>query len=683
MGSRYVIIGAGAVGAAVAAQLVEAGLSVVVVARGANLAALRSGGLRYVRPDGERHVPLEVAGGPREIDLRADDVLVIATKSQDTESVVAEWAWRPVAGARPGPGAAPGESAAAAEALPIVLLQNGIDSARSALRRFATVVDAVVIFPASHLRPGEVVSPGTPLAGGFVLGAAGGGSAAARAVVARIAADLDRASFATTVVDDIARYKAGKLLGNLAFNVDAVADPGPLRDAVAAAVVDEAHAAFAAAGIEPLEPFTAPGLDLSSWATVDVPGHERPGSSTWQSLARGGSVESDYLNGEIVLLARLHGLTAPVNSALSRWIAAAAREGSAPGGLGAAELAAILTAARRPVPAVPSAAERADAGTIPGMDSEPAAGTEPTGDPAPAGGAAALSEARAAAGAVPVDSVPASEVLVDAAPLRAELAAADPPLLLDIRWALGDSKGRDHYLSGHLPGAVYVDLETELAAPAAVPGGRHPLPDPVTLTAAARRWGLTTGRRVVVYDDNGGQSAARAWWLLRWAGVASVRLLDGGLAAWRAAGFGLDDGDVVPPAGDVTFTGGALPTLDADGAARVAVEGTLLDARAGERYRGDVEPVDPKAGHIPRARSAPTAANLDESGRFLPADVLRARFTALGAGEGTGVVGVYCGSGVTAAHELAALAVAGIDAVLYPGSWSDWSSDPSRPVATG
>ena len=671
MCSRYVIIGAGAVGATVAAQLAEAGLSVVVVARGTNLAALRSGGLRYLRPDGERHVPLEVAGGPREIDLRAEDVLVLATKSQDTEAIVAEWAWRPVAGARPGPGAAPGEPAVAAEALPIVLLQNGIDSARSALRRFATVVDAVVIIPASHLRPGEVVSPGTPLAGGFVLGAAGGGSEAARAVVTRIAADLDRASFATTVVDDIARHKAGKLLSNLAFNIDAAAAPGPLRDAVAAAVVDEAHAAFAAAGIEPLEPFTAPGLDLSGWVTVDVPGgHERSGSSTWQSLARGGSVESDYLNGEIVLLARLHGLAAPVNAALSRWIAAAAREGSGPGGLGEAELAAILTAARRPVPAVPSPAEPADAVIIPDVDSERAAGTEPTRDPAPAGELAAGGDA-------------AVHVLVGAAPLRAELAAADPPLLLDVRWALGDPKGRDHYLSGHLPGAVYVDLETELAAPAAVPGGRHPLPDPVTLTAAARRWGLTAGRRVIVYDDNGGQSAARAWWLLRWAGVASVRLLDGGLAAWRAAGFGLDDGDVVPPAGDVTLTGGALPTLDADGAARVAVEGTLLDARAGERYRGEVEPVDPKAGHIPGARNAPTAANLDESGRFLPAEELRARFTALGVGEGTGVVGVYCGSGVTAAHEIAALAVAGIDAVLYPGSWSDWSSDPGRPVATG
>jgi thiosulfate/3-mercaptopyruvate sulfurtransferase len=405
------------------------------------------------------------------------------------------------------------------------------------------------------------------------------------------------------------------------------------------------RAGFAAAGLDAAEPSAAPGLDLTGWKIEDVPGHARLGSSTWQSLARGGSVESDYLNGEIVLLARLHGLAAPVNTAIGRWIASAAHRGTVPAGVGPAELAALLVAAGRPVPPV-------------------AAAPGPT------------ERAR-------MSDVTTVQVLVDAERLRDELAAADPPLLLDVRWALGDPHGRDHYLSGHLPGAVFVDLETELAAPAAVPGGRHPLPDPATLTAAARRWGLTAGRRVVVYDDNGGQAAARAWWVLRWAGVDDVRLLDGALGAWRSAGLPLERGDVVPPAGDVTLRGGALPTLDADGAARLAVAGTLLDARAGERYRGEVEPVDPKAGHIPGARSAPTAANLDEHGRFLPADVLRARFAALGVGEGTGVVGVYCGSGVTAAHEVAALAVAGIDAALYPGSWSEWSTDPSRPVATG
>ncbi|MBL7553121.1 ketopantoate reductase [Frankia sp. AgB1.9] len=687
MGSRYVIIGAGAVGATVAAQLVEVGLPVVVVARGANLAALRAGGLRYLRPDGPHQVPLEAVAGPEELDLRAGDVLVLATKAQDTEAVVADWAWRPVAGARPGPGAAPGTPAVAAEALPIVLLQNGIDSARSALRRFAAVVDCAVILPASHLRGGVGGARGARGGGGRGGGGAAGGAATVPATTlptaepagpdpvdlaaAQIAADLARASFATTVVDDIARYKAGKLLGNLAYNLDAAASPGPLRDAVASAAVEEARAVLAAAGVEAAEPTAAPGLDLTAWKIEDVPGHDRLGSSTWQSLARGGSVESDYLNGEIVLLARLHGLAAPVNTAIASWIAGAARRGGLPAGLGPAELAALLTAAGRPVPSVPAPSASAAAGpdvTSSVVTRVDGAGGEWVDRDGAAGGGG---PARAGA------------VLVGAAALRDELAAAEPPLLLDVRWALGDAHGRDHYLDGHLPGAAYVDLETELAAPAAVPGGRHPLPDLATLTAAARRWGLTAGRRVVVYDDNGGQSAARAWWLLRWAGVTQVRLLDGALAAWRSAGFPLERGDVVPPVGDVTLRGGALPTIDADGAAQLAVEGTLLDARAGERYRGEVEPVDPKAGHIPGARGAPTGANLDEAGRFLPPRVLRARFAALGVGEGTGVVGVYCGSGVTAAHEIAALAVAGIDAALYPGSWSEWSADPTRPVATG
>jgi len=459
-----------------------------------------------------------------------------------------------------------------------------------------------------------------------------------------VAADLERAGFGSAVVDEIGHYKAGKLLGNLAFNVDAAVGPGPLRDAVVAAVLDEARAAFAAAGIETAEPVTAPGLDLTGWSIKEIPGHERTGSSTWQSLARGASVESDFLTGEIVLLARLHGTDAPVNAAVSRWIAAAARTGAAPSSVGDAQLAAVLTAAGRALPPNTTATAPATAGE---RASAPAA------------------------------------VLVGPQDLHDELVAVDPPLLLDVRWALGDANGREHYRAGHLPGAVYVDLETELAAPAAVRGGRHPLPDAAALTAAARRWGLTPGRHVVVYDDNGGQSAARAWWLLRWAGVGDVRILDGALAGWRAAGLPLETGETPQVPGDVLLRGGALPTLDAAGAARVAVEGILLDARAGERFRGEHEPVDARAGHIPGARSAPTAANLDGRGWFLPAEELRARFTALGVGEGTGVVGVYCGSGVTAAHEIAALAVAGIDAVLYPGSWSEWSADPDRPVATG
>ncbi|MBD7918360.1 sulfurtransferase [Cellulomonas sp. Sa3CUA2] len=273
-------------------------------------------------------------------------------------------------------------------------------------------------------------------------------------------------------------------------------------------------------------------------------------------------------------------------------------------------------------------------------------------------------------------------VLVDADELARLLADDEPPALLDVRWALGRTDGHERYLAAHLPGAVYVDLDTELAAPPSPAAGRHPLPDVADLERAARRWGVREGGAVVVYDDAGGTSAARAWWLLRWAGVRDVRLLDGGLAAWVAAGYGVEPGDVTPEPGDVVLVPGALATVDADGAAALAADGVLLDARAAERYAGDVEPVDPRAGHVPGAVSAPTAANLDDAGRFLPADALRARFDAAGVVPGGGPVGVYCGSGVTAAHEVAALASVGVDAALYPGSWSQWSNDPSRPVAT-
>lgn len=274
-------------------------------------------------------------------------------------------------------------------------------------------------------------------------------------------------------------------------------------------------------------------------------------------------------------------------------------------------------------------------------------------------------------------------VLIDTDSLGRRLAAGERTVLLDVRWKLGDPHGHDHYLAGHLPGAVYVDLETELAGPPSPADGRHPLPSVDVLQAAARRWGVRDDDTVVAYDDLGGMSAARAWWLLRWAGLTQAWLLDGGLSAWTAAGGALESGPVTPPAGDVTLRAGALPTLSASGAGDLAAsDGVLLDARAGERFRGETEPVDPRAGHIPGAVSAPTADNLDAAGRFLPADELRERFAALGA-DGERPVGVYCGSGVTAAHELAALAVAGLDATLYPGSWSQWSADPGRPVATG
>ena len=229
----------------------------------------------------------------------------------------------------------------------------------------------------------------------------------------------------------------------------------------------------------------------------------------------------------------------------------------------------------------------------------------------------------------------------------------------------------------------YTSISTPSSPATASPTeGRHPLPRIADFEAAARGWGLNDGDAVVVYDDLSGLSAARAWWLLRHAGFADVRVLDGGLASWREAGGDLETGSNIPSPGSVELAYGSLPTLDADAAAELAVHGALLDARAAERFRGEVEPVDPRAGHIPGAVSAPASDNLGADGRLLPASVLAERFAALGATTDA-PVGVYCGSGVTAAHEALALEVAGFAPALYPGSWSAWSNDPARPVATG
>ena len=252
--------------------------------------------------------------------------------------------------------------------------------------------------------------------------------------------------------------------------------------------------------------------------------------------------------------------------------------------------------------------------------------------------------------------------------------------LLDVRWRLGGPPGRETYLAGHLPGAVFVDLDRDLAAPPG-PGGRHPMPATADFQAAMRGAGVSRHGTVVVYDEADSTAAARAWWLLRYFGHPRVRVLDGGYRAWTAAGHLVTGG--IPPhvrAGDFTASAGHLPLLDSGAAAALARTGLLLDARAGERYRGESEPVDPVAGHIPGAVSAPTAENVNPDGTFRSAAALARRFAALGAGEAT--VGVYCGSGVTAAHEVLALSLAGITAALYVGSWSEWITDPSRPVAT-
>ena len=272
-------------------------------------------------------------------------------------------------------------------------------------------------------------------------------------------------------------------------------------------------------------------------------------------------------------------------------------------------------------------------------------------------------------------------VLISAEQLASDLRGDRPPVVLDVRWQLGGPPGHGEYLAGHVPGAVFVSLDGELASHGEPTDGRHPLPTIEAFQAAAQRWGIDPGDRVVAYDGAGNLSAARVWWLLRWAGLDDVRLLDGALPAWIASGGELATDDVRPRRGTMELTGGALPTLDLDTVATVPDDGVLLDARAPERFRGETEPIDPKAGHVPGATSAPTGDNLAPDGRFLPAAELRARFEGLGITAGTRV-GVYCGSGVTAAHQAAALAIAGIDAVLYPGSWSQWSNH-DLPVATG
>lgn len=276
--------------------------------------------------------------------------------------------------------------------------------------------------------------------------------------------------------------------------------------------------------------------------------------------------------------------------------------------------------------------------------------------------------------------------LIDVQSLSAELASGTPPVLLDVRWRLGGPPGIESYHAGHLPGAVFVDLDTDLAGPPGT-GGRHPLPDSASFGAAMRRAGVQAGYPIVVYDDGDSTIAARAWWTLRYFGHDRVRVLDGGFGAWAAAGLPVTTDDPSAAAGDFAAEPGHLPVLDAAAAAALARSGVLLDARAGERYRGETEPVDPVGGHIPGALSAPTRDNVTADGRFLaPAD-LRQRFASLGLRPGqqgaAPGVGAYCGSGVTAAHEVLALELAGIPASLYVGSWSGWTADPARPVAAG
>lgn len=276
---------------------------------------------------------------------------------------------------------------------------------------------------------------------------------------------------------------------------------------------------------------------------------------------------------------------------------------------------------------------------------------------------------------------PRARVLISVEELGSRLGTAGAPQLLDVRWRLGEPAGAglERYRDAHLPGARFLDLEAVLTGPHSDPRqGRHPLPSPEQVAAGLSGLGVDPERQIVVYDEPGSFAAGRAWWVLRWLGL-DVRVLDGGVTAWIAAGAPVEAGDPAPvePTQVGPLTPGHLPTLTADETA--AFDGTLIDVRAPERFRGEVEPLDPKAGHIPGAVNRPVGQFWESDGTLPTSEKLRDLLNL----PDDGPVAVYCGSGVSAAQELLALASLGIEAALYPPSWSGWSSDPDRPVAVG
>lgn len=284
----------------------------------------------------------------------------------------------------------------------------------------------------------------------------------------------------------------------------------------------------------------------------------------------------------------------------------------------------------------------------------------------------------------PAPDTRVSPLLVTARELIEDVSTLPTPVILDVRWQLGDARGREHYWSGHIPGAQYMDLPGDLAGQRSAREGRHPLPSPDDFEAALRRVGIDNDSRVVIYDDLGNTSAARAWWLMRWAGKQDVYLLDGGLKAWIAEGEDLAVGPGNPvSAGNFTFDLDSMLTVGIEETAVWPERGVLLDARSPERYEGRTEPMDSRAGHIPGAVNLPTGNFLDERGRFLPADRIRQMFADVGVTNGSETV-VYCGSGIHACHALAAMEVAGLETGrLFPGSWSAWSADRKRPISIG
>ena len=276
--------------------------------------------------------------------------------------------------------------------------------------------------------------------------------------------------------------------------------------------------------------------------------------------------------------------------------------------------------------------------------------------------------------------------LVSAADLRAALERSPRPVLIDTSFDLADpAAGERSYREGHLPGAHYLHVDRDLSAQKTGTNGRHPLPAREAFAATAGGLGITPDTPVVVYDRQQGMYAARAWWMLRWLGHRAVALLDGGLDAWQAAGGALET--AVPRAAAAAPYPLGEPLvrhLDADTLAARLGQVRLLDARAPERFRGDVEPLDRQPGHIPGALNRPFKDNLGPDGRFKPAAALRADFERLGLGGAGDEVVHQCGSGVTACHNLLAMEAAGLGTTtLYPGSWSEWSADPARPVAKG
>jgi thiosulfate/3-mercaptopyruvate sulfurtransferase len=270
--------------------------------------------------------------------------------------------------------------------------------------------------------------------------------------------------------------------------------------------------------------------------------------------------------------------------------------------------------------------------------------------------------------------------LIAADELRRRVEAADPDLrICDVRWYLGKPEaGRAAYDAGHIPGAIFVDLDRDLAGPG---DGRHPLPSPAAFAVRLAALGIGSKHDVVAYDDVGGAVAARLWWMLDDLGYRSVAVLDGGLRAWTEAGGDLTTAASHHPPAELRLATEWSRIVDRATLKARLGSVVLLDARAGERYRGEVEPVDPVAGHIPTARSAPATAHLDENGRFLPPEALREQFATLGCRESEVVTS--CGSGVTACQTALAMRVAGLpDPIVYPGSFSDWSRA-GEAVATG